>query len=476
MLRRDVHSRIEINLLLLTTYAWICFRFEQIKCIIDGVLMILGKAGALAGALALAAVWPFAIGHIAQSMYENELNTLPSSFFDVETLSYQRGYLSSEIKTRVKLQNPMIDGVFSDLLPKEAVLITYLDHGLLGVTGRSVIDMTPEIKALTKVLWKTEGSPLLIKTDFSLLKHFEFDLSLKAIDFVQNKMKLASSPFLISGSINRNKVISFETKVDLLNFRNPFSEDVLVENFMSYGHGKIKNGFWLGEQTFKLSHLGLNDKKETQITLNDFSLETRNDLKKEKKNNEISEGSEDLMLYSKSLFSFKELNYSNILMLNKLKIGIDLQEIYFPSLIKLLNSSNNLENNANESKMAVIISALDSILEKGIRLNITPFEFDSQEGNINGELSLGLNSGLSDLTKKPLNFKNNLDGKIRVHLPLKYVEGIPALTLLLKIPPLSDFVSKTKEGVDLLATLEKGFAVSSNGQKIPIEIFLSALM
>ena len=130
--------------------------------------MILGKAGALAGALALAAVWPFAIGHIAQSMYENELNTLPSSFFDVETLSYQRGYLSSEIKTRVKLQNPMIDGVFSDLLPKEAVLITYLDHGLLGVTGRSVIDMTPEIKALTKVLWKTEGSPLLIKTDFSL--------------------------------------------------------------------------------------------------------------------------------------------------------------------------------------------------------------------------------------------------------------------------------------------------------------------
>ncbi len=476
MLRRGEHSRIDINLILLTTYAWICFRFEQIKCIINGVFMIFGKAGALAGALALAAVWPFAIGQIAQSMYENELNALPSSYFDLETLSYQRGYLSSEIKTRVKFQNPMIEGVLSDLLPKEGVLITYLDHGLLGVTGRTVIDMTPEFKALSKVLWKTEGSPLLINTDFSLLKHFEFDLSLKAIDFLQNKMKLASSPFLISGSMNRNKLISFETKVDFLNFQNPFSEDVLLENFMSYGHGKIQNGFWLGEQTFKLSHLGLNDKKETQITLDDFSLETKNDLRKEKKNNEISEGSDDLMLYSTSLFSFKELNYSNILMLNKLKIGIDLQKMYFPSLIKLLNSSNNLEKNANENKMAVIITALDKILEKGIRLNITPFEFDSQEGNINGELSLGLNPGLSDLTKNPLAFKNNLDGKIRVHLPLKYVEGIPSLTLLLKNPPLSDFVSETKEGVDLLANLEKGLAVSSKGQKIPIEFFVSALM
>lgn len=428
--------------------------------------MIFGKAGAIGGAIVLLAIWPFATGQIAQSMYERQLQKIQTPILALETVSYKRGYLSSDIVTRVLIK----DGINKDpalaFFPREFLLLSTVDHGFLGATGTTEIKMTPQIKAFTDEIWAAPGSPASLKTDFALLGDFKFDFVLQPVEIIKNSLSVTSSSFFASGEIDKEGSVTFDMKMPLLNLDNENAQTVSFKDFNSHGRGKMMDGFWLGDQFFNVSLFDFNDGNGLNVTVTYPELKIDNSLNKE---GDVSTS----RLNSQSEISFKKLELSDAFVLDNFKAGLHLQEIHFPSLVALLNISNKAQEQSAENKSADMMQILAQLFEKGLNVKIEPFEVDSREGHINARLDLVVNP---HTTQNISDFTENLNGDLLVDLPRPYVEGIPSVSSAFKGLALSGFVSENTNGLTLSAKIEQGNAISSSGVKIPLALFVKALM
>ncbi|MGV2839934.1 DUF945 family protein, partial [Vibrio cyclitrophicus] len=61
----------------------------------------LRKIGAIGGAISLALCWPLAVGQIGQNAITDGVAKLNNSSIQAEIVEYDRGYLSSNVKTRL---------------------------------------------------------------------------------------------------------------------------------------------------------------------------------------------------------------------------------------------------------------------------------------------------------------------------------------------------------------------------------------
>ncbi len=62
--------------------------------------------GAVGGAVALVLIWPLAVGKIGQDAITKLVDNANSSAVSAKVVSYDRGYLSSVVKTEVYCQRP----------------------------------------------------------------------------------------------------------------------------------------------------------------------------------------------------------------------------------------------------------------------------------------------------------------------------------------------------------------------------------
>ncbi|MGL4735769.1 MAG: DUF945 domain-containing protein, partial [Enterovibrio sp.] len=67
--------------------------------------MIYGKKVAIAGAISLALLWPLAVGQFAQVHIEKKLAQLSSKSISITDIQYQRGYLSSKIVNKIRVED-----------------------------------------------------------------------------------------------------------------------------------------------------------------------------------------------------------------------------------------------------------------------------------------------------------------------------------------------------------------------------------
>ena len=101
--------------------------------------MIFGKSAAVAGAVTVGILWPFASGQVAQVFYERELSQFSSPYIALDTVSYQRGYLSAEVVTEVRFKGELLKAREANQQPTRFLLNTKLNHGFLSVRGSSTL-------------------------------------------------------------------------------------------------------------------------------------------------------------------------------------------------------------------------------------------------------------------------------------------------------------------------------------------------
>lgn len=95
--------------------------------------MIFGKYAAIGGAVSLALIWPFASGHVGESVYDREVQNLQSPYVSIEKVTYDRGYLSSQVKTLVNLKGQIKDDFEAEGLPTTYIFDSEVSHGFLSL-------------------------------------------------------------------------------------------------------------------------------------------------------------------------------------------------------------------------------------------------------------------------------------------------------------------------------------------------------
>ena len=95
--------------------------------------MIFGKYAAIGGAVALVVLWPLASGHVGQSIYDREVEQSQSPYAVITSESYDRGYLSSDVVTKVSLVGSANEQLELDGIPTSYVLNSKVSHGFLSI-------------------------------------------------------------------------------------------------------------------------------------------------------------------------------------------------------------------------------------------------------------------------------------------------------------------------------------------------------
>lgn len=102
----------------------------------------LKKYGAIGGAIALALCWPLAVGQIGQNVIHDGITHLSNDSVKAEVVSYNRGYLSSEVQTRYTVADPELASQLEiDGLPTEFVVNSHVTHGLFSLKAESTLKM-----------------------------------------------------------------------------------------------------------------------------------------------------------------------------------------------------------------------------------------------------------------------------------------------------------------------------------------------
>ena len=126
----------------------------------------LKKYAAIGGAVALIACWPFATGKIGEAIFKDGIASYNNSIIEVESVSYDRGYLSSHAQSRIHV----IDEGLSEELeqagyPTEIMVGHDISHGLFSVSSTSTFISKEDISEFVQGLTLKTNSKLTGTTD-----------------------------------------------------------------------------------------------------------------------------------------------------------------------------------------------------------------------------------------------------------------------------------------------------------------------
>ncbi|MBV7299253.1 DUF945 family protein [Enterovibrio paralichthyis] len=437
--------------------------------------MIFGKYAAIAGAVAIGAIWPFATGQIGQSLYEQEIESMKSPYLTVETESYDRGYLSSDVVTRLSLTGEMKALYESEGLPSSYTILSHVEHGLLGVSSISTLGMTPELTSLTEKLWQGDESPLTIVSETSLFGDTQLDVTVRAMDGDNEDFKITSSPANISGTVDKDRNIVFEMEMPNLTIVSPEDETLSFNEITGSGQGKMVDEMWVGVQQFNISKSAFTIDGET-IDIANLGVNAKNVVVTTDGSDVATATKDALRIDSINTLSFQEIDVPNILSLQNFKFGMNLLKLDYQSLITLATMSDAMGEEPSEEDVNKLVTVLDTLVEKGLTFEILPLEMDTPEGNVNARFDLTIEPGLGSVTQNITLLTSKLKGNLFVNVPAAYVNGVPEISASIANLEPYGFISETADGMTLTAKIEGDQAVSPSGQRVPIGLLMMMFM
>ncbi|OEE59163.1 hypothetical protein A1OK_03895 [Enterovibrio norvegicus FF-454] len=438
--------------------------------------MIFGKYTAIAGAVAVGVLWPFATGQIGQSFYDNEIKQIQSPYLAVENTSYERGYLSSEVITRVAVIGSMKEVYEDEGLPTSYSVLSHVSHGFLGVSTTSTLEMTPEIKVITDLLWPSGESPLTIVTETSLLGATQYDVTVRAMNGENDEIKVTSSPANVSGTADKDGVMVFQLEMPFIELSSPEGEKFALKDITGSGDGQLVDDVWVGSQRVNVATSTFSDMSGSTVTIDKLAVDVKNALSAINNGDVKTAAPDDLRFDNTNVISFEKFDMPDTLVVDNFKMGVNFNALDYNSMIALATTADSMSAEPTEEEMMKLVTALDGLVEKGLTFEIIPLELDTPEGHIDAKFDLSVEPGLGSVTQNVGALMTKLKGNLFINVPTAYVEDVPEVEASLSNLEPYGFISQAENGVTLTAKIEGDQAVSPSGEKIPLGLLMMMLM
>lgn len=338
--------------------------------------------------------------------------------------------------------------------------------------------MTPEIKAVTDLLWPMGESPVEFKTETSVFGDTEYSANLKAIKASDDDFSLTTTPLAMAGTVDKdgNNVFSMSwPSVDMAS--DDSGEKLSIKDVTGTGTGYMLDGeVWIGKQTFNVATALFDDALGTVITLNNISADMGSNVSADTEKSADADSENVRRLDNKSLVSVGKLTVSDVFTIDNFKLGVSINDLDYHSILSLSTMSNTMGDEPTDQEIADMAAALDTLVERGLGLEIQPLELDAPEGHVDASFDLTLAPGAANATQDIGAMINKLTGNLNITVPSAYVEAAPQLAPMINNLEEYGFISQGNEGVKLSAKIEGEEAVSPSGERMPLGFLMMMFM
>ncbi|CZF79430.1 hypothetical protein GCE9029_01455 [Grimontia celer] len=437
--------------------------------------MIFGKYAAVAGAVAIAVLWPFATGQIGQSQYEAEIEKAKSPYLAIENVSYDRGYLSSDVVTKFSLTGSTKALYEEEGLPTSFTVLSEVGHGFLSISSISTLEMTPEVKTLSEVLWPSGESPITLVSETSIFGDTQFDLTVRAMNGGDEEVTITSSPANVSGTADKDGNMIYQLEMPSVELSGVEGEKFTFSEITGSGQGKMVDEMWVGQQLMNVKTTSLTDVTGMAATVTNLGINVQNEM--DATNGDVTTAKpEELRITSKNTISFQKLDVPETMVLDNFKLGVNFKDLDYTAMMALAEKADSLNAEPTDEEMMQLATYLDGLVESGMTFELKPLEVDTPEGRVDAKFDLTVEPGLGSVTQNFGALMSKLKGNLLVNVPAAYVHGVPAVSASLSNLEPYGFISEGENGVTLEAKIEGDQAVSPTGERIPIGLLMMMFM
>lgn len=438
-----------IELRLLTTVDWA--KQSGTSCI----MKTLKRIGAVGGAISLALCWPLAVGQIGQNVITDGIKHINNGKVKVELVSYDRGYLSSQVKTRYTIVDPAIkQQMEAEGFPADVIMNSEVQHGLLSLSAVSTFPDYPQL-------------PLVINSTTRLNGNTEYTAKTESWHYTnsgENGFTLSMMPMVFTGTATALGELTYSTTIPSIDIDFTTGEKVQFSQLTGEGQGKQQNGFWIGQQKIALDAFDARDTAgDSLFSAKHLSYQFTSALDEPQQR-----------FSSQHIAKIGELvNESGTV--HDVQMDFTLDGVDSQSFEQL---SNIYQEHPDMSPDAIsqALPYVDTLFAKGFKLTMNNMALKVGEGEFNSNWSLGIPEGTKDVLQDPgiilSSLTGNVDTFVSTQLAMDYPfvqQGIDELVVM-------EMATQSDKGYQLQADIKEGNVVFANGQQVPLVALLMPLM
>ncbi len=416
------------------------------------------KIGAIGGAITLVLCWPLAVGHIGERVIEDGIAQLSNEGVTAEIVSYERGYLSSKVKTRYFVADAELkEQLDIDGIPTELVVESDISHGLVSLSAHSKIVNFPTF-------------PLTLDTVTQLNGNTDYQANLQSWSYQSeqtsqgDQVTMSLSPASLSGTATVLGQVTFEAKVPSLQLDFESGEKLMITDLSASGNGLKEQGFWLGEQSLSMKKFNVDDAQLSSVFALDnasYKFVSTQDSERDRIDTQHLVDVEQVTSINGDMSEFS-LDFA-------LK---SLDSTAFSGLVGLYQSNPSL----GQADINEIAPLIETLFARGFQVEMNNMNFRLDEGQFKSNWLLEIPEGTNNVSRDPSVVLPALqghldtqvsDGIVNLYPPLK--QGVDELMVM-------EMVKQNDSGYQLKADIEGGQLVFENGQKVPIAALFLPLM
>lgn len=410
--------------------------------------------GAVGGAAALGLCWPLAVGQIGESAIKDGLTNFESSSTKAELVSYQRGYLSSQMQTRYRITDPVIAAQLeAEGIPTEILVDSKLSHGLMGVSSVSTLPQFPEF-------------PLQIVSSTYLNGNTDYTVKLDKWSYVfqgEEPVTLTIDPAQVTGTLSTLGEMTFQLSLPqmILNFEN--QAQIMLSQISGTGQGKESDGLWLGTQNFKLDKLSISQVGQIEFDMGGFSYDFTSGLDAAQTRFTTAHKMKIAdAQYSGGEFKNFALDFT---------LG-DLDTAATKALSKLYQGSPEM----TEQDVEQILPQVEALFTKGFFVSVDNFSAKIADGDFSSNLRVNVPEGTENLLQDPMAVIPALTGQTKTYISNQLVSAFPFMAQGIDQLIMLEMMVQDEQGYRLDAEIKEGNVVFANGKTMPLVMLLMPLM
>ncbi|PSW09429.1 DUF945 domain-containing protein [Photobacterium rosenbergii] len=437
---------------------------------------MLGKIGAVGGAVAVALCWPFATGQIGERIYLDTLGQYENPYLAVSSDSYQRGYLSSEAVSKIELKDELKFLFEDEGLPTVWFVKHHVSHGFMGVSSTSELLVDEELKPMANALWGENVAPVTFTTSTALTRKTDFTFQINPIEATEvNGNNVAVSPFIMQGTVNAKGAGEFQYQLPAASLTTTAQEEMVLKGLKGGGKGYLDGQFWIGDQSLTLEAVSFKDlNSEQSLDLSGVAVGMENILTQP----EAAEGEDKP---EQQLANSNHVKVGKLVMLDgseysNFNFQMAFSDLDYPSLSRLGDMTDDLEEPLTEQQAKEVSDALDALVAKGLAFSVNDLSVLAPEGQVTSRLNMAIAPGISNISQNIGQIAQNLGGDIHLSLPVDLVEADPLLSERVDMLEQSAIVERNETHYLLDMQIEGDKVILSNGDQLPFAMLFMLFM
>lgn len=410
------------------------------------------QIGAVGGAVALVLCWPLAVGQIGHQVINHGLAEIDSNQISAEIITYDRGYLSSNVTTQFSVTDASLkQQLIDEGLPTQWLVESHIKHQLFSLAAESRLPEYPDLPITMQSQTRLNGN-----TDYSVQMdnwHFQSE--------GEQPFHLAVQPITLNGSISRSGELSYHLQLPSARIDFIDGQTLQLSEFVAQGYGHQEHNFWLGQQAIKLANLTLLDDEDGVVfSANQGNYVFVSSLDETKQR---FTGHHNLVIaeLANEEGSIKQLTFDFSL--------ADLDSQAFEQLSELYHGYTDSPFDTLNRALPV----MERLFAQGFSLNLNQLSAVVGEGEFNAKWLLSVPMGTDNILQDPTSILPALTGEVDNYISQQFAEDFPFIQMTMDELVMMEMATQDESGYYIKANLKQGDVLFSNGTQVAL---LSLLM